>query len=182
MNSTRNRTHIVLVVGAPHCICTLAMVTEAALMLLLLLLQNVAGIWFTRGVQRASRRKRPVVLTTAFCLFIVGLGKMHFADCRKGVLYLLLMLRRHWWRVVVLRRSSQGQVGWHRGGGHARGAGQRGRQSRASGHGLRRVRVGSIRLESRRHATVLGRARSKLVVGRVAHLVVVVELSSMGVE
>lgn len=184
MNSTRNWTHVVLVVGSPHCICTLAIVAEAALMLLLLLLlQNVTGIWLTRGVQGASRLRRPVVLTTAFCIFAVGLGIMHFCDCRKGVLYLLLMLRRHWWRVMVLRRrSSHSQVGlWH-GGSHAGGAGLRLRQSRASGHGLRRVRVGSIRLERRRHAAVLGRARSILGVGRVAHLVVVVELSSMRVE
>lgn len=86
-----------------------------------------------------------------------------------GVSYLL---RSHGRRVVVLRRRLHLDVGRrHVGGTRKRGDGRR----RAVGLG--RVGVGhvaALRLERGGHAAALTRTVTELVVGRVAHLVVVV--------
>ena len=97
---------------------------------------------------------------------------------RKGVLYLLVLLR-HRRRVVVLRRCWHGHIGLHVGSLHVRSTWHRMDETRAPS-GLRRVRVARLRLEGRGHTTTLTRSITELVVRRKAHLRV--KVVSMGIE
>lgn len=100
----------------------------------------------------------------------------------RGVTIILLMLRRHRRRVVVLRRRLHGHTGLHRGRSHVWGIRHRRYQGRASGW-LRRVgvcHVARLGLKGRRHAAALPRAIAKLIVRRIAHLVVILIVVSKG--
>jgi hypothetical protein len=95
-------------------------------------------------------------------------------DRKWGMMY-LLVLRSHGRRIVILGRRAHGNVGLHRCRRHVGSIRHRWNESGTSSR-LGRVgipHVSRLRLKGGRHATTLARAVSKLVVGRVSHLVVV---------
>jgi len=151
---------------APHLIRTL---TVAAWMK-----ADGGPMKLTRRIRLTSRVKRLVVLTTCL-VFLVGL-QMHLAGGSNGNggMY-LLVLRRHRGRIMVLGRSLHRHVGLHVGRCHVRRVRHRRHEGRAPVRlrGVRVRHVSGLWLERRGHATSLARAIAKLVVGGVAHLVVV---------